>query len=98
MNATHHEAFAAYFQIQNTEEKCKTLEKRLVKYEESESKINGEFLDFYLIYISCFSVWVLVLSRKDSLIYFGPIFHYISWKHQKAFAFLTFSGGIELKH
>lgn len=56
MNATHHEAFAAYFQIQNTEEKCKTLEKRLVKYEESESKINGEFLDFYLIYISCFSV------------------------------------------
>ena len=64
IHATHYEVFAAYFQIQNTEEKCKTLEKSLVKYEESESKINGEFLagilflkiDFYLIYISRFSV------------------------------------------
>ena len=44
MHATHSEVFAAYFQIQNTEEKCKALEKNLVKYEESESKINGECL------------------------------------------------------
>ena len=44
MHATHSKVFAAYFQIQNTEEKCKALEKNLVKYEESESKINGECL------------------------------------------------------
>ena len=33
------------------------------------------------------------------LTHFNPMFHfYTPWKRQKIFGFLTFSGGIELKH
>ena len=36
---------------------------------------------------------------KATLTHFQPLFHfYTPWKHKKTFAFLMFSGGIEVEH
>ena len=40
-----------------------------------------------------------ILERKNTFTHFSPVPHfYTPWKRQKAFGFLTFSGGIEMWH
>ena len=41
----------------------------------------------------------IVNQVKAYLTHFGPMFHFhTSWKRQKSFNFLTFSGGVEMEH
>ena len=44
-------------------------------------------------------VWfVRLVAAAACLTHFSPMLHfYTSWKHQKAFGFLIFSGGIEME-
>ena len=63
--------------------------------------MNGNFLPNYRFYFATI-YWGFALWSKESiatLTYFQQLFHfYTPWKHQKAYGFLIFSGGIEVEH
>ena len=57
------------------------------------------FLIFVLLICASVLHWKLTERTKLFLTHFSPVSHfYTSWKRQKTFGFLTFSGGLEKWH